>query len=91
MTDICKNESSKKHPIVLSCDKYNKILKNLSKNVDQQRAEDDENNYKKYLQEGSKKLMANWPEAHKMDLEARELEKRNALEKRREFGMYNFI
>lgn len=52
MTEVCKEEITKKHPIVLSCDKYNKILRNLSKNVDQQKLEEDEKNYKNYLREG---------------------------------------
>lgn len=89
MTEVCKNESSKKR-IVLSCDKYNKILKNLSKNEEQQRLEDDEKIYKNYLREGSCKLMTNWPEASKKDLEARELEKQTALEKKREHGKLVF-
>ncbi|KAL5275107.1 hypothetical protein ACFFRR_001217 [Megaselia abdita] len=90
MTEVCKNESSQKYPIVLSCDKYNKILKNLSKNVDQQKLENDEKIYKNYLREGSTKLMSNWPEAKK-DLEARELEKQTALEKKREFEKEEFL
>lgn len=87
MAEVCKNDCSQKYPIVLSCEKYNKIIKNLPKNVV---LEDEDESYKNYLREGSK-LMANWPESSKKDLEARELEKQTALEKKREYGMYNSV
>lgn len=86
MSEVCRNDFSQKYPIVLSCDKYKKIVKNLSK--DDQKLEDDEKVYKNYLKEGSAKLMADWPETKK-DLEAREFEKQMALEKKREYGRFS--
>lgn len=85
MTEVCENGDSQKYPIVLSCDKYKQILNNLSRDVNQQKVEDDKEAYNQYLREGSAKLMANWPEARK-DLDARELEKQKAMQKKRENG-----